>query len=142
MDIDLTYLFQLGLFLICLVTINGLLLRPFLRVIMERDEKIEGAQEDSERLQKLGDADMEKYQARMRDAKVKAQAEREKHRNEGREAERKLLAEVRAEIAHKIDEARTEIGAAEIEAQKDLSVDTEKMARQLVEKVLGRKVAA
>ena len=39
MDLDVTFLFQLGIFLVCLVGLNGLILKPFLAVIQEREAK-------------------------------------------------------------------------------------------------------
>ncbi len=142
MDLDVTLLFQLGLFLVCLVVLNGLIFKPFLRVIEEREERIEGAREDVERLTKLGDADMEQYQARMREARRKAQQEREALKSDGRDEERRLLAETRAQIAEGLGEKRNQISAAELEARRSLSADTEALTRQLVSKVLGREVSA
>jgi len=140
-DIDVTYLIQLGLFLFCVVTINSLLLKPFLRVIQAREKAIEGAQEETEELQNLGDADMEAYQTRMREVRREAQGEREALKNEGRDEERKHLTEVRAGIAAKLNEARQSIGVSEDNARKLLAQDKDSMAQQLVGKLLGREVA-
>lgn len=142
MDIDVTYLIQLGIFLFALVTLNGLILKPFLRVIEKREEMIEGAKREVEILLRHGDADMEKYQARMRDARRDAHGAREDLRSEGRDEERKLLAEVRAEIADKLSAARQEVGAAESEARAELSTETDEMAQEIVRKILARDAAA
>lgn len=142
MDIDVTYLIQLGIFLFALVTLNSLILQPFLRVIEKREEMIEGAKRDVEILRKQGDADMEKYQARMRDAGRDAHRAREDLRDEGRDEERKLLAEVRAQIADKLNAARQEVGDAESKARAELSTETDEMVREIVGKILDQEVAA
>ncbi|MEZ4270203.1 MAG: ATP synthase F0 subunit B [Myxococcota bacterium] len=75
MDIDVTYIFQFGLFLVVLVSLNGMILKPLLRVIEERERQIDGAQQEVERLRREGDANMETYQTRMRGARVEAHRE-------------------------------------------------------------------
>ena len=142
MDLDVTWLFQLGLFLICLVGLNGMILKPFLRVLQEREEKIEGARAAVVELTKLGDTDMEQYQARMRRARREAEQELEGFKTKARDEERRLLAETRAEIAQALNQARGEVAEAELEARQNLSKDTDSLARHLVSKVLGREVAA
>ena len=142
MDIDVTILIELGLFLFCLVSLNGMILKPFLKVIEDREAKIEGAQEEVELLTRLGGEAMEKYQARMREAQLKAQRQQESLKSEGREEERRLLAEVRADIADKLNKARQEVVQAEQNARQELSGDTDQLARQLVSKIIGREVAA
>jgi F-type H+-transporting ATPase subunit b len=140
MDIDLTLLFQLGLFLLALVVLNRLLFKPLLEVIEQRREKMVGLKEQIERLRHDAAADLAVYQSRLREARDLAQREREALVSAGREEERRLLADVRAEIAKALNEARVEIERAELEAHASLSRDTEEMARHLVSKVLGREV--
>ena len=138
MDLDVTYLIQLGLFLSAVVVVNTLLLRPVLDVILLRREKIEGAQAEAARLIESGDHDRQEYQARMRTVRDAANRERERLRGEGRDQERRLLGEVRADIAKKIGDARKEIRAAEDDARLAMADDTERMAETLAAKVLGR----
>jgi len=142
MDIDVTYIFQFGLFLVVLVGLNGIILKPVLSIILEREQKIEGARDEVQLLTKLGDEDMEKYQDRMRGARQKAQQAREALTNEGRETERTMLADVRAQIAEKLNRTRTQVGDAEDKARGQLAQESEALSRQLAEKILGREVAA
>ena len=142
MDLDITFVLQFGIVSVLLVVLNGLLLKPFLRVIEERDQKIAGAKEESERLSKLGDQDMETYQKRMREARGRAQAETNALRDAGREEERRILGEVRAEIADSLNKARSEVAEAEAGARQKLSQDVKPLAGDIVKKVLGREVAA
>jgi F0F1-type ATP synthase membrane subunit b/b' len=140
MDFDVTLFLQFGLFLFILVVISKVLLEPLQQVLEERHKKIDGAREDIERLRKLAMDDMEAYQERIRDARDEAFSEREKLLNEGREKEREMLAQVRAEIADMLNGAREKVDVAEMEARKALSEDTTQLARQMVGKLLGREV--
>jgi F-type H+-transporting ATPase subunit b len=142
MDIDVTFLFQLGMLLTTLVVLNGVLLRPFLGVIEAREAKIEGARDKARDLELRGNAHMEQYQAQMRQARFKAAGERDAIRTEARAEERKMLAQVRNEIAEKMNVTRKQLTAAEAEAGRNLSAQTEALARQLVAKVLGREVSS
>ncbi len=142
MDLDVTYLIQLGLILCAVVVVNSLLLRPVLKIIQLRQEKIEGANADALRLTDLGDSDQMSYQVRMREARDAASREREELRGEGRDEERKLLNQVRADLAQKLADARGEIRKAEDDARLEIADDTHKMSRSLAEKVLGREISA
>ena len=142
MDIDVTYLIQMGLFLFALVSLNAIFIKPIQKVIEERQKKSEGAEEEVERLNRRGNADMEAYQHRMREARARAQRERDVVRERGRDEEREILAKVRAEIADTLNDARQQVQAAEASARAELSQESQEMARALVEKVLGREVTA
>ncbi len=140
MDLDSTLLFQLGLFLLVLVILNRLLFKPLLRVFEGRAYRMHGLRGEVERLEKAAEADAGVYQSRLREARDLAQREREALVSTGREQERQLLNEVRADISKALNEARDDISRAELEAKQSLSADTEQLARRLVEKVLGREV--
>lgn len=140
MDLDVTLIVQLLIFLTLLVTLQGILFKPFLGVLEARHAKMEGAQDEIGRLQRLGAEDLEKYQTRIREARDLALRERDALRNQGREEERRLLNEVRAEITRTLNEAREKVSTAERDARQQLSAETEALARRMVEKVLGREV--
>ena len=142
MDIDITIVLQMGIFLTLLVTLNVILLKPFQRVIEERDAKIEGAQDEAERLRHVGDEAMDKYQLQMREARAKAQDARQKEREAGRDDERKILNDVRNDIANELNKARVEVGEAESVARSALDDKSAALAEDIVAKILGRKVTA
>jgi F0F1-type ATP synthase membrane subunit b/b' len=138
MDIDVTILFQLGLFLLALVVLTNLLLKPVMRVIEARYQKIEGAELEAARLSALAATNRDAYLARIRDARTRARREREALKATGNDEKRQLLADVRAEIATAMNDTRDQIGVAELEAYRHLSTETEALARRLVSRVLGR----
>lgn len=142
MDIDVTALFQIGFFLFLLISLNGLIIKPLMNVIQQREQQTTGTQEEVVRLQKQGDSDMEAYQARMREARKEAHKAREALKEEGRSHERDLLAKARAEVAQAMAKARAEVEDAEKKAQDTLFADTDAVAKQVVGKVLNREVSA
>lgn len=142
MDLDFTLVLQLAIFMGVLLALNGLLFQPFLKVLEARDQKLAGAKRDIERLTKDAHKDLEVYQTRMREARDLAHKEREALVTAGREEERRLLAKVREDIAKALNDARKEVGAAELAAKQALTTETQALARRLVDKVLGREVAS
>lgn len=140
MDIDFTLLLQLGLFLIVLTALNRVLFQPLLRVFEARQQRLQGLRDEVEKLKAEAAADLAVYQTRMRAARDAAQRERDQLVATGREEERRLLTEMRAELAKSLNEARDQVSAAELEAKRSLDAETGELARRLVEKVLGREV--
>ncbi|HET6346641.1 MAG TPA: ATP synthase F0 subunit B [Myxococcota bacterium] len=142
MDLDVTLLFQIVLLAALMLVLERLLFRPLLRVIESRHQQIHGARHEVATLERLSAADREAYETRLREARRSAHVEREKLRQSGRDEARRLLGEVRADIAKAMQASRESIGAAERAAQQNLARDVDGLARQLVEKLLGRKVSA
>ena len=140
MDIDVTYLIQLGIFLFLLVSLNRIILAPFLSVIRDRDAKIEGARDEVQVLRASGDADQLAYQEQMRKARHRAHEAREALKGEGREEQRKILSATREEIAKVIAAARADISEAELRASTHLASDTEALAESLVAKLVRSEV--
>ncbi len=141
MDIDLTILFQLALFLGLLVSLTEIIIRPMMKVIDARYERLEGGKAEVERLERLADENRSAYQARIHEARDVARREREGKRAKGNQESREILADVRAEIALKLNATRDDIRVAEAEAQAALAADTDTLARSLVTKIIGREVS-
>jgi F0F1-type ATP synthase membrane subunit b/b' len=141
MDINVTILFQLGLFLFVLVSLTGILIRPFLRIVEERHQKIHGTKSEVDRLERLATENQTAYVARVREARLAAKQEVDALRSAGNEEKRKLLAQVRAEIAAALNKTRDEIRTSEDKARDALQKESDALARQLVSKLAGREVS-
>ena len=141
MDIDLTFLLQLGIFIIVLLGLNPLLFKPFQKVIEDRDLKIAGANAEADRLNLLAEGDLEKYSGQIDRARKEAYREREALRGAGREEERRIVTEARAEVSQTLAEAREQINSAASDAGDQLASETDALAELVAEKILGRKLA-
>lgn len=141
MDLDVTLLAQFALLTFLLVSLNGILFKPLLGVLDARQHKVVGLKDEIERLTTASDADIEAYQTRLREARDIAQREREALRSAGRDDERKLLGETRADITKSIVDARERTAKAESEARAQLTPQVEQLSKQMVHKILGREVA-
>lgn len=138
---DLTLVIQIVLFLVFIWAMNALLFRPTLRVIEDRQERIEGSRKRAGELQARIEETVAKHTARVRDARMNGERERarlvqeataeEEHiANEGRERAARSTAEIREAIARDAGAARGELEGRARE-----------FAALIAERVLGRRVA-
>lgn len=141
MDLDLTFVIQLAIFLILLGGLTPVVLRPFQRVIDERDSKTRGARAEAGRLEGLAAQDKAAYDARLDEGRAAASRERDTLRAAGRDKERQIVSDARSEVMAVLGKSREEIEAAEASARATLDAEQSVLAATLVEKVLGRKVA-
>jgi len=141
MDLDLTFVIQLAIFLVLLGGLTPVVLRPFQRVIDERESKTRGARAEASRLESLAAQDKAAYEARLSDGRAAASRERDTLRAAGRDEERQIISDARGEVMVVLGKSREEIEAAETSARASLDAGQGVLAAALVEKVLGRKVA-
>lgn len=141
MDIDVTFLIQFGIYVLILGVLTPLLLKPFQRVIDERERQTDGARVEVERLKDLAGQDKDAYEARLVDSRAAASRERDTLRGSGREEEKRIIGEARAQVFAKLNASRAEISQVESSAREQLEGQRQELADQLVEKVLGRRVA-
>jgi len=141
MDINVTILFQLALFLFVLVTLTNILFKPFLKILDERYRKIHGRKVEVDRLERLAGENQSAYIARIREARTVARQERETLRAAGNDEKRKLLADVRVEISQALNETREQVANSEAEARGQLAAENQALAKLLVAKVAGREVS-
>lgn len=141
MDIDLTILIQLGIYVLILGVLTPLLLKPFQRMIDDRERQTDGARVEVDRLKDLARQDEEAYETRLADSRAAASRERDAIRTAGRDEEKKIVGAARAEVLENLNASRAQIAQAESTAREQLEGQRAELADQLVEKVLGRRVA-
>ena len=142
MDLDVTLIAQFVLLAFLLVTLNGILFKPLLAVLDARQHKVIGLKGEIEKLTEASEANIDAYQTRLREARDIAAREREALLSQGRETERKLLADTRADVAATLQTARERTAKAESDARTQLKPEIHDLAKQMVSKVLGREVNA
>ena len=139
-DVDLTFLVQLVLFVGLTLILKPILFDPMLKLFEEREKRIEGAKVQARHIDEKSASALAKYESEMGKARSTANAERDKLRAEGVKQEQEILATVRAATAKTLDEGRR---AAQVEAEKVRTVlrsESAGMARDLASRVLGREV--
>lgn len=139
-DVDLTFVVQLVLFIGFTVLLKPILLDPMLKLFEERERRIDGAKMEARHIDQKSAGALAKYEAEMSKARAAAGVDRDRIRAEGIKREQEILAAVRAAAAKTVDEGKRSVQAEAEKARAALKADAANMARDLATRVLGREV--
>jgi F-type H+-transporting ATPase subunit b len=137
-SLDKTLILQMINFLILLLILNHFFFKPILDMLQQRRGRIQESEKRVSELEAEAAQQWEAYQRQLQEAKIEANAEKERIREEGIEAERKLLEDVRAETQQIVEEARRGIEEEAAKARQFLQSQAEGIALEMAEKILGR----
>jgi F-type H+-transporting ATPase subunit b len=139
-DFDLTFVAQMVVFAGLVLILKPLLFDPVLKIFEQRELYTEGAKSDARKLQEEAGVLLRKYERELERVNQVAAAERERLRAETGKLEAEILNEARQTTAKIIDEGRQKI-ATEVNAIRfQLGRESERVAREIAAKVLGREV--
>ncbi len=142
LNIDLTLLYQMIGFVVLLFIMNTLLYKPLLKILNEREERIEGTLKSASKAGKEVDEGLKEYEKRLKDAAVKGIEARNKLRQEGVEREKELIEAAREKAAGELAVIKREIEKNKREALIGLKAETKTISQNIAEKILDRKIVA
>lgn len=140
-DLDGTYFLQLAIFFALFAILHGLLFKPVLAVLDERDEAIDGARRAARELEARAEEKLETFEAEMKKVRAEAAAERERLRQDGLALERELLARSRAEAEEILESGRAELGRRAAEVRRALAEMVPTLASEIADRLLGRRAS-
>ena len=141
LDFDNTVIFQAVLFTLLLLVLKPLLFDPMLRIFALREERTEGARAEAAALQiKAGELLDRRERERARVAQIAA-AERERLRGETARLEAEILKEARGSAGRILEEGRRRVENELSAVRQQLSLESERAARLIVARVLGRELS-
>ncbi|MDP9148849.1 MAG: ATP synthase F0 subunit B [Myxococcota bacterium] len=139
-DVDLTFLVQLVLFVALTLVLKPVLFDPMLKLFEERERRIDGAKAEARQLDDRSTTALDRYESEIGRARAAATVERDKIRAEGLKREQEVLASVRATTAKVLEDGRRKAVAEADRVRADLKRDAAVLARDLAKRVLGREV--
>jgi F-type H+-transporting ATPase subunit b len=139
-DLDVTLVFQVVLFLVLLVTLKPLLFDPMLALFEEREKRIDGAKLQARKMDEASAGALSKYEAEMQNARAAGNAERDKLRAQAAKEESEILGRVRQSTTATLEEGRKKLSAEVEEVRRALKADSPKLGRELASRVLGHEV--
>jgi F-type H+-transporting ATPase subunit b len=139
-DLDLTVVGQIVLFLILLAILKPLLFDPMLRLFEEREKQIDGAKLQARKMDEASAGALSKYEFEMQRARAAGNLEREKFRAEAARTENEILGRVRTATAQSLEDGRKQLRADVEQTRKALRADSATLAGQLASRVLGHEV--
>jgi len=139
-DIDYTLLVQLASFVIFIIILNALLLKPVMKHMSERDNKVSSSHEEAKANADKAEAMLSDFERELGEARVKANKAYGALQQEGVTEQRARISEVKAQAQQMIDKARAEIQSDASRAREILKSEMEKLPRDIAAKLLGRTV--
>jgi F-type H+-transporting ATPase subunit b len=120
------------------IPLNGLIFQPIFRALDARAERIQGARQRSEHLQREADSILARYETAVRETRVEAEAARQIEIGRAREEQNALTAQAKLEAEGQIERARADLARSLESARASLRAGADDLARAAAEQVLGR----
>jgi F-type H+-transporting ATPase subunit b len=128
----------IALFAVLILPANGLVVKPLLRVLDERDARIGGTRAKADRLEHEAAEILARYEQAVRDTREEGERARRSLLTEVRSEVQREIASARSEAESRLDGARGEIAASLESARGALRGQAQDLARQAASQVLGR----
>lgn len=139
--LDYSVLIQIIFFLILWYLLSRLLFKPYLTLLEEREKRTSGTKSDTVALTEEAERLRADYENKIAQVREQAEAAKEAIVDEGRRAREQLLERARVEAAKMLQAAREEIQRQLQEGRATAVREAQAFARQMAEKILGRRVA-
>jgi len=139
-DINSTLFIQIINFLALILILNQLLYKPLLQIMDRRKGIFDSTEAEIKRLQDTIDQKMAEYEAKIAQAKGEAMAQRGEIQKEGAEKGKEILDGARVEIQKMMDDFQIRLTQEVDGARTVLRSQSERISKEIAEKVLGRSV--
>jgi F-type H+-transporting ATPase subunit b len=137
-ELNFTMVIQLAIVLSLMVILTKIVFRPFLSILQERRDQVEGAQKRARELQKRTAEFMERHREAIFEAQAQAEKTREKIRQESLAQEMEILKKSVEEANRLIQEMKMKIDQETEMARDSLRIQAQNLSREIAEKVFGR----
>ena len=137
-ELNFTMVIQLAIVLSLMVILTKIVFRPFLGILQERRDRVEGAQKRARELQKRTAELMERHREAIFEAQGQAETTREKIRQESLAQEMEILRKSVEEANRLIQEMKMKIDQETEMARDSLRIQAQNLSREIAEKVFGR----
>ncbi|MBI5189794.1 MAG: ATP synthase F0 subunit B [Nitrospirae bacterium] len=139
-DINYTLFVQLGNFIFLIIVLNFLLLKPVMKHLAEREEKIKSSHDDAKANAERAEAALADFDHELADARLKANQAYTALQQEGAAVQRERVNAAKAEAQKEVDAARAEIASEASKARDILQAEMERLPKDIAAKLLGRTI--
>lgn len=140
-EINFTLIIQIINFLLLIFILNIVLYKPILKILDERDRRIDGQQAEAKKILEDCQVHMTEYNQKLYNAKVEAMNAKNAARNEASEQANAIIEDARKKAEDIISQVQQQMAAEIAKAKKELEPDLEVMAATIAQQILGRKAA-
>jgi F-type H+-transporting ATPase subunit b len=140
LEINSTFFFQIGNFLLLLLLLNIVLFRPIRRIMIRRDEELDSLQKSIEDYQGRSEQNEKNIEEGMVLARKDGFAVKEKLKGTGLEEEKLVLQGANSSVEEKLGKAKSEMEMKMADVRKALEDQVAGFSTELAEKILGRSI--
>lgn len=135
---DITFVYQIGLFLVLWYVMKRLWIEPALRVLRERAARSEGGIEEARAMRQEAERLRREHAALLDQTRREAQREMQEMLRHAEAEQKRFIAEAREEAKRTLDGARNRIGEEVAAARRTLLDSAGELAQLVAARVLGR----
>jgi F-type H+-transporting ATPase subunit b len=128
-------------FFLLIFILNKILYKPILKILEEREQRIEGQQQQAKKIIEDGQVILTDYNKKLYDAKIDAMNTKNAARNEASEQANGIIEDSRKKSEEIITRMQQEMASELTQAKKELDPELSVMAATIAQQILGRKVA-
>jgi F-type H+-transporting ATPase subunit b len=139
-DLNFTLIIQLVIVLTLMGILTQILFKPFLNVLQERRNRIEGAEKRAKDLQQEAEELIERYREAIAAGQAQGAGIRDEIRKISLAEETEILQKAMDQANRLIQEVKTRIAEEARAARADLRLQAQNLSREITEKILGRSV--
>jgi F-type H+-transporting ATPase subunit b len=139
-SLDISFIIQIINFLLLMLVLNVILYRPIRKLIADRATEIAGGHEKAAALDSEVQDKMAQYEAKLRDAKLKATEERGVMKRDALAQEGDILDAARKEAGESLNALKAKVAKEAADAREYLKEQTRTLSLEICEKVLGRRL--
>jgi F-type H+-transporting ATPase subunit b len=139
-ELNFTLIIQLVIVLSLMAILTQILFKPFLSVLQERRNRIEGAEKRAKDLQQQAEELIERYREAIASGQAQGAGIRDEIRKTSLAEETEILQKAMDEANRLIQEVKTRISEEARAARIDLRLQAQNLSREITEKILGRSV--
>jgi len=139
-ELNFTLIAQLAIVLSLMVVLSQLVFKPFLNLLRERRERVEGAEKRARELQQKTGELIERYREAISAAQAEGTMIREEIRKESLAKELEVLQKAMEDANRIIQEMKLRIGEEASLARAGLRLHAQNLSLEIAEKILGRRL--
>ena len=139
-DINYTLLVQLGNFIALIIILNFLLLKPVMKHLTERDDKIRSSHDEAKANADNAEQQLALFETELADARLKANQAYTALQQEGVAVQREKQAAARASAQQEVEKAMAEIVAEASRAREILKAEMASLPGEIASRLLGRTI--
>jgi len=139
-ELNFTLIVQLAIVLSLMIVLSQVVFKPFLHLLQERRERVEGAEKRGKEMQQRTDELIERYREAISAAQAEGTMIREEIRRESLAREMEILQKAMEEASRIIKEMKLKISEEASLARAGLMLHAQNLSYEIAEKILGRRL--